>query len=105
MSQGRELRCQVVMAGVGSSDSPLSHLQWPLGHPPPTCSRLSDLGWRGGSQEVSTESKAWGTTKQPLTPQATPEEVSQVLQLSCPHHIRWPLTLTLPRPQPQNLDP
>lgn len=35
---------------------------------------------------LSTESLAWGTMGQPPAPQAALEEVSQVPQLSCPHH-------------------
>lgn len=44
MSQGQGLRCQVLVAAVGYSDSPLSTSNTPCSAPPPGCSRLSDLG-------------------------------------------------------------
>lgn len=85
MSQGREC-CQVVVAAVGSSDSPLSHLQHPLCRPPQLAP--GSLTWDG-----KVAPRRYLQSHQPRGPgQLGLSQVSQVPQFSYPHRIHCPLT-------------
>lgn len=98
MSQGRELRCQVVMAGVGSSDSPLSPLQWPLCHPPPAAP--GSLAWGGGvaARSLGDHEAATHTSGHPRR-----GEPGASAQLPSPHPVAsdsYPTETPAPKPGP-----
>lgn len=97
MSQGREC-CQVVVAAVGSSDSPLGHLQYPLCRPPQLVP--GSLRWDG-----KVAPRRYLQSHQPRGPgaaQAVPGEPGASVQLPSPHPLSSDPALL--RLQPQSLD-